>query len=141
MAENLTNLPDPQKYSIGRGTSDSPRISLFEADGVTPKANTGIVFTFVVSVTLINEAADIDPETDANILLYYTNGNGIVTIDEPGGVSQVNIPKTATYDPADPTVAAKFDTNIGYPFTVIASNGSDQNRVLARGTFIVRAVA
>jgi hypothetical protein len=138
---DISNLPEYQKYEIGRGTSDNPQLTLFTGPALTvPCPTTGIVLTFLVTRTLMNDAADVDPVTDPNVLMYKVTGMGITVVDESNGVAEVNITELDTYDPNDITVAAKYETDQPYPFLALANNGSGQNRVLARGLFYVRDV-
>lgn len=141
----LGNLPVHQDYEIGRGTSDSPRLTLYQGDpclGVL-QPTTGIAFTFIVSITIYNEAGNNPaPASDPNVLLVLTSDAGQITVvSEPNGVVAVNIPAIATNNPADATVAAKWETDKPYPFVALGSNGSGEVRVLARGRFYVRDLA
>lgn len=140
---DLTNLPDKQLWTIGRGTSDNPTIQLYDGSAVpaVPQSAAGLSVSLLV-VDDENALADnIDPTSNPHVLLYLTIGDGIVVTDETNGLLTVNVLPTHTYDPNDATVAAKFDDMQPYPFVVRVANGSGQQRVIARGSFIVEAIA
>lgn len=139
---DLTNLPVKQLWTVGRGTSDDPTVQLYDGETTppVPKSSSGLSVIVLVVDDEDALADNIDPLTNPHVLIYLTIGAGITEIDEPNGLLQISILPTHTYDPDNPTVAARFDDLQPYPFVVRVSNGVKQ-RVIARGSFVVEDIA